>query len=333
MQTDSATIGVLGTGSYLPSQVRTNEEVARGLDIDGDWIAHKTGIAERRVAAPDEATSDLAVEAGGRAMDAVGLRPADVDLLVVATATPDCSQPATACLVQAQLGLRCAAFDMNAVCSGFVYGVAVAAATLRGTPLLRHALVIGADTFTRILDPSDRATSVLFGDGAGAVVLGPVPDGYGITASSLGADGRLHDLVKVPAGGSRKPACTTTLAEGDHYFKMHGRGVRAFVWDRVPECVQVALEASGLTVQELDLVIPHQANGRLVDECLSSLGLRPDQVHYTLQRYGNTGSASVAVTLDDAVRAGRMADRDAVLLLGFGGGMTWGTVMLRWWRR
>jgi len=326
-------IGVLGTGSYLPARIRTNEEVARRLDIDGDWITEKTGISERRVAATDQSTSDLAVQAGRRAIEAAGLHPKDLDLLVVATSTPDWSQPATACVVQAQLGARCAAFDINAVCTGFVYATAMVAAILHGAPHLRHALVIGADTFSRIVDPDDRATSVLFGDGAGAAVLGPVPDGYGIIASDLGADGTQHDLVKVPAGGSRKPACAATVADGEHHFKMRGRGVRDFVWQRVPECVQAALQASDLSVEQLDLVVPHQANGRLVNDCLSSLDLRPDQVHYTLERYGNTGAASVAITLDDAVHTDRVNDRDNVLLLGFGGGMTWGSVVLRWYQQ
>jgi acetoacetyl-CoA synthase len=331
MHSATPQIGVLGTGSYLPTRVRTNDEAASRFDIAGEWITERTGITERRVAAPDQATSDLAVQAGRRAIDAAGLRPQDLDLLVVATSTPDCSQPATACLVQAQLGARCAAFDINAVCTGFVYATALAAATLSAAPGLRYALVIGADTFSRILDPDDRATSVLFGDGAGAAVLGPVPDGYGIIASDLGADGTQHNLVKVPAGGSRTPACTTTIANGDHHFKMDGRGVRDFVWQRVPECVHTALQASSLSVDQLDLVIPHQANGRLVNDCLSSLSVRPDQVHYTLERYGNTGAASVAITLDDAVHAGRVQDLDNILLLGFGGGMTWGSVVLRWY--
>jgi 3-oxoacyl-[acyl-carrier-protein] synthase-3 len=331
MQSATTQIGVLGTGSYLPARVCTNDEVASRFDIGGEWITEKTGITERRVAAPDQATSDLAVQAGQRALDAAGLRPEDLDLLVVATSTPDSSQPATACLVQAQLGAGCAAFDINAVCTGFVYATAVAAATLRGAPALRYALVIGADMFSRILDPDDRATSVLFGDGAGAAVLGPVPNGYGIIASDLGADGTQHDLVKVPAGGSRTPACTATIANGDHHFKMYGRGVRDFVWQRVPDCIHAALQASDLSIAELDLVVPHQANGRLVNDCLSSLDLRPDQVHYTLERYGNTGAASVAITLDDAVHAGRVQDLDNILLLGFGGGMTWGSVVLRWY--
>jgi len=331
LQSATTQIGVLGTGSYLPTQVRTNDEVASRFDIGGDWITEKTGISERRVAAPDQATSDLAVQAGRRALEAAGLRPQDLDLLVVATSTPDSSQPATACLVQAQLGATCAAFDINAVCTGFVYATTVAAATLRGAPALSHALVIGADTFSRIIDPDDRATSVLFGDGAGAVVLGPVPDGYGIIASDLGADGTQHDLVKVPAGGSRKPACAATVDNGDHHFKMHGRGVRDFVWQRVPACVHATLEASQLCTDDLDLVIPHQANGRLVNDCLVSLDLRPDQIHYTLERYGNTGAASVAVTLDDAVDAVGIQDGDNVLLLGFGGGMTWGGAILRWY--
>ncbi|WP_250282035.1 MULTISPECIES: 3-oxoacyl-ACP synthase III family protein [unclassified Frankia] len=324
-------IGVLGTGSYLPEAARDNDEIARRYGVDNNWIIRKTGIAERRIAAPTEATSDLATAAGQRALEAAGVDAADLDLVVVATSSPDQPQPATACIVQANLGAsHAAAFDMNAVCTGFVYATAAVAAMMRGTPGMHRALVIGADTYSRILNDQDRSTSVLFGDGAGAVVLGPVPSGYGVLASDLNADGRLADLVTVPAGGSRQPVSPEALASRKHLFHMNGREVRQFVWQVVPAAVLAILAATDTTVADLDLVVPHQANGVLVRDCLASLDFDEDRVHYTVDRYGNTGAASVAVTLDDAVRAGRLDDGSTVLLLGFGGGMTWGSVLLRW---
>lgn len=328
---DGVGVTVAGTGSYLPERVVTNDAVAAILDVDAAWVEARTGIHERREAAPGEATSDLAIRAGERAVAASGVPADELDLVVVATSTPDQPIPATASRVQAALGARHApAFDIDAVCTGFVYGLSLVAASMRGDDRIRSALLVGADTYSRILDRRDRRTAVLFGDGAGAVVLVRTAPGHGIVGTALGADGLLADLVQVPAGGSRLPASAATVADGRHHFTMRGREVRDFVHRTFPAIVTATLGAAGLGLDDVDLVVPHQANGVLLRECAHALGLAPEQLHLTVARYGNTGAASVPVTLDDAVRAGRVAAGDVVLLVAFGGGMTWGGAVLRW---
>lgn len=323
-------VSILGTGSYLPEHVATNAVLAEAVGVDEDWIVAKTGVRGRRVAAAHEATSDLAVHAARRALDAAEVHPHQIDLLLVATSTPDELIPASACHVQAELGAHnAAAFDINAVCTGFIYGLASISAMMRGDPELGHALVIGADTYSRILDYSDRKTAVLFGDGAGAAVLGRTPH-PGILATTLGSDGALADLVRVPAGGSRLPASISTLVGGDHWFKMNGRGVRDFV-DRVfPEIIRASLKSADLVLDDIALLVPHQANGVLLAQCAEAMSIPGERMHRTVERYGNTGAASVAITLDDAVRNGRVTPGDLLLLAAFGGGMTWGGVILQW---
>jgi 3-oxoacyl-[acyl-carrier-protein] synthase-3 len=254
-----------------------------------------------------------------------------VDLVVVATSTGDQPIPATACLVQAQIGaVEAAAFDIDAVCTGFVYGLVVANGMLVQNPRLRTALVIGADTYSRILDYSDRRTSVLFGDGAGAVVLGKASHGTGLLASVMGSDGTRAEYVCIPAGGSRKPASARTLEAGEHFFMMQGRNVRELA-DRVfPAVVSDVLSAAGLKLSDVDLIVPHQANGVMLEDLAETLQLAPRQMHLTVDAYGNTGAASVPVTLDDAVQAGRISRGDVVVLVAFGGGMTWGGVAINW---
>ncbi|MFE0021969.1 3-oxoacyl-ACP synthase III family protein [Amycolatopsis sp. NPDC059021] len=322
---------ILGTGSYLPETVLTSETLGKRLGVGEQWIFDKTLIAERRVAAPDEATSDLASAAAHRALHAAGIAATDLDLIIVATSTPDQPMPATACAVQAQLGaVRAAAFDVDSVCSGFVYALVTAHAMLTADPGPRTALVIGADIYSRILDYSDRRTCVLFGDGAGAVVLGKSGTGRGLLASTLGSDGTLVDMVGIPAGGSRRPASAETLATGQHHFAMNGRGVRDFAARVVPELVADVVKAAELDIADVDLLVPHQANGTILHELADTIGLRPEQMHLTIERYGNTGAASVPITLDDAVRTGKVFAGDVVLLIAFGGGMSWGGAALRW---
>jgi 3-oxoacyl-[acyl-carrier-protein] synthase-3 len=326
-----SSIGIIGTGAYLPRDVRDNEVLASVVGCDAEWISNKTGVHERRVASAEEATSDLAAEAARRALAAAGLDVGAVGLIVVATSTPDWTQPATACAVQQKLGASGAAFDLNAVCSGFVYALSVVQAAMRGDDTISHAVVIGADTYSRILDYSDRKTSVLFGDGAGAVVVSRVPDNYGVLSSYLTSDGALTGLVKVPAGGSRQPATQDTVLGGEHYFKMDGRGVVDFLYKAVPDGIEIPLKNAGLSVGDVDVLIPHQANGQLLPQLFDSLGVDSEKVHYTVDRYGNTGAASVAVTLDDAVRSGRIRSDDVIQLIAFGGGMTLGSTVMRWW--
>jgi 3-oxoacyl-(acyl-carrier-protein) synthase III len=322
---------ILGTGSYLPDPVLTSAELGRRLGCGEDWIVAKTGIRQRRVAAPDEATSDLASRAAQRALDAAGLPAAAIDVLVLATSTPDQPIPPTSCLVQATIGATHAvAFDVDAVCSGFVYALEVARSMLLSDPTRRTALVIGADTYSRVLDYSDRRTCVLFGDGAGAVVLARTGGEEGVLASTLASDGTLAGLVQIPAGGSRRPASAQTLADGGHHFAMRGGDVRRLADVVVPKLLGELLDAAHLDLPEVDLIVPHQPNGRMLLGWEASLHLEPGLLHHTVEQYGNTGAASVPVTLDDAVEHGLVQDGDVVLLLAFGGGMTWGGMALRW---
>ncbi len=327
------TCGILGTGSYLPRRVLTSDELARRLDIDEQWIVERTRIQERRVAAPEEATSDLATEAARRALAAAGTPASEIDLIILATSTPDQPMPASACHVQANLGaLRAVAFDVDSVCSGFVYAFVVAHAILASQSWARHALVIGADTYSRVLDYTDRRTAVLFGDGAGAVVLGPSPqDGRaGVLATSLGSDGTTADLVQIAAGGSRRPTTPETVANGEHYFAMKGGDVRRLANKVFPTLMDDLLAAASLRLDQVDLIVPHQANGAMLDEWATGLGLAPGVLHRTVEKYGNTGAASVPITLDDAVHSGRYADPATVRLVAVGGGMSWGGVAVNW---
>jgi acetoacetyl-CoA synthase len=329
-RTSSGT-AILGTGSCLPSHAVGNDEVGAAAGVTDEWIRLKTGIRGRRRAKPDEATSDLATAAGRAAMEAAGITAADLSLIVVATSTPDSPQPPTACVVADGLGAGhgTAAFDVNAVCSGFVFALNTAQHVLAGSDSA-YALVIGADIYSRILNPADRRTAVLFGDGAGAVVLGPARPGRGMLAGRLAGFGAERDLIEVPAGGSRMPASAETLAGGLHYFTMNGRGVRDFVHSTVAPAVTAFVEESGFTAAALDHFVPHQANGRMVEELSATLGIPADRTRVTCQDYGNTGAASVPVTLDRAARSGQFTDGDLVLLAGFGGGMAMGLSLLRW---
>ncbi|HKN96164.1 MAG TPA: beta-ketoacyl-ACP synthase III [Pseudonocardiaceae bacterium] len=324
-------IAILGTGSYVPDSVLTSAELGARLGVGEKWIIDKTRIRERRVAAAGEATSDMAAHAARRAMAAAGVAAADVDIVLVATSTPDQPMPATACAVQARIGAsRAAAFDLDAVCSGFLYALVTARGLLAMDDEARTALVIGADTYSRILDYDDRRTAVLFGDGAGAVVLGKTASGDGVLSTVLGSDGTKQDLVRIPAGGSRQPASEATLAAGEHYFAMRGREVRDLAARVLPDLVERVLKAAGLDLSDVDLLVPHQANGVMLEDLADVLGLRPDQMHLTVASLGNTGAASVPITLDDAVRSGRIRDNDVVVLVAFGGGMTWGGAACRW---
>ena len=324
-------VGVLGTGSYLPVREVTNAELATMVpDADPDWIARKTLIEARRFAAPDEAASDLAAKAAFPALEAAGISAADLDYVIVSTSTGDSPQPPTANLVQDLIGAsRAACFDVNAVCAGFVFALSLARSLVALNPGAK-VLVVAADVYSRILDFSDRRTAVLFGDGAGAVVVGAVEEGYGILDSELVSRGAAHQLIRVEAGGSRLPASAETVANGSHYFKMDGRGVREFVAEHVPPVLAGMLERAGLHAKDIDHFVPHQANGVMLKELVDLAQLDGATTHLTLDRFGNVGSASVPVALDAAARSGTMLDGDLVLLAGFGGGMAVGASVLRW---
>lgn len=322
-------VGILGTGSYVPAKIVTNFDLEKRLDTSDEWIRSRTGIRERRIAAPNEATSDLALAAARRAMEEAQTGPSDLDLIVVATCTPDMPFPATAAIVQAELrASRAAAFDINAVCSGFSYALDIATQMLAAGAYNR-ALVIGADVMSRTLNWDDRSTCVLFGDGAGAVVLGPVDDG-GVIGSVLGSDGAGAPLLCVPAGGSRDPISPEAIEERRNTMQMNGREVYKFAVQVMGEAALEALTRCGLTPSDVALFIPHQANIRIIESAARRLDLPADRVFVNLDRYGNTSAASIPLALDEAARSGRIAAGDIVVTVGFGAGLTWGANVIQW---
>jgi len=315
---------VAGTGSYLPARVLTNDDLARrGVDTSDEWVRTRTGIRQRHIAADGEMASDLALVASRAALDAAGLAPADVDLLIVATTTPDMIFPSTACILQEKLGVHgCPAFDVQAVCSGFVYALAIADGMIKsGTA--RNALIVGAEVYSRILDWNDRKTCVLFGDGAGAVVL--VPSGEpGILATKLHADGSHRGILCVPG------SVQNGVVVGTPFVHMDGQAVFKFAVRVLAESADEALAAASLPRSEIDWLIPHQANLRIMDATAKRLEIPPEKVVVTVDRHANTSAASVPLALDEAVRDGRIRPGHHVMMLGVGGGFTWGAALVRW---
>ncbi len=321
---------IVGTGSYLPSKVLTNSDLEKTLDTSDEWIVTRTGIRERRVAAEGENTSDLAAEAGRRALEMAGIGPDDLDLIVVGTITGDFPWPATACLVQHKLGAgKAAAYDISAACSGFVYALDAAARYLL-TGAGKRALVIGAEVLTRVIDWQDRNTCVLFGDGAGAVVLEAREGERGILSSHLHTDGSFWELLYQPGFGSRHPASEAGIKERLPYLHMQGNEVFKVAVRSLSEVAIEAIEANGMTVEDIDLFIPHQANRRILEATAKRVGLKDEQVYINVDRYGNTSGASIPIALDEANRAGRIKEGDIVLFDAFGGGFTWASALVRW---
>lgn len=322
---------IVGTGSYLPESVLGNAELGELLGVGEQWILDKTGIKERRIAAPDEVTSDLAAVASRRALDAAGIDADEVDVIILASSTKDQPIPASASILQAKIGAsRAAAFDIDAACTGFVYAFILAHSLLSAGEQYRTALVVGADLYSRFLDYEDKRTCVLLGDGAGAVVLSKTEEGSGLLSQALVSDGTQADLVQIPGGGSRQPASTESLAAHGHYLKMRGREVRDLASRVLPELIADLLKSAKLEMSDVRLIVPHQANGVMLAEWADTLQLSPGQMHLTVHNYGNTGSASVPITLDDGVRQGLITRGDAIVLVAFGGGMTWGGTIVRW---
>jgi 3-oxoacyl-[acyl-carrier-protein] synthase-3 len=314
---------ITGTGSYLPEKVLTNRDLEQIVDTSDEWIYSRTGIRQRHIAADGENTSDLALAASRRALEAAGLVPHDIDLIIVATTTADMVFPSTACLLQAKLGIaNCPAFDMQAVCSGFVYALSTADHLMKSGQY-RHALIVGAEVYSRILDWKDRATCVLFGDGAGAVVLSR-SEHPGILASRLHADGRYARILSVPGSVSRGEVCGRPL------LQMEGNAVFKLAVKVLGEVAHETLAAAGLPKSELDWLIPHQANIRIIQATAKKLGLSMERVIATVDRHANTSAASVPLALDEAARDGRIKPGQHVMLEGVGGGFTWGAVLLRW---
>ncbi|GIH67989.1 3-oxoacyl-ACP synthase III family protein [Sphaerimonospora thailandensis] len=324
-------MSILATGGYWPDRVVVNDEICEAAGVTAEWIRERTGIRERRWAKPDQATSDLAAMAGRAALAAAGLSAVDLSLIIVATSTPDSPQPPTACVVADELGAGtgAAAFDINAVCSGFVFALSVAERMLAGSDSM-YVLVIGADMYSRILNPADRRTVVLFGDGAGAVVLGPARGRRRLVASRLITFGSERDLIKVRAGGSRLPASADTVELGLHYFTMNGRAVRDFVAEHVPAAIRAFLSDQGLSVADIAHFVPHQANGRMLADLARRVGIPDRRMGTTYEDLGNTGAASVPITLHHLAQSGALGSGDLVLLAGFGGGMSLGLGLLRW---
>lgn len=322
--------GITGTGSCLPDRIMTNHELEKIVDTNDEWIRSRTGICERRVSDENTATSDLATTAALRALENANLKPEDVDLIVLATVTPDMAFPATACVVQKNIGaVNAAAFDLEAACTGFLYGLTIAESFVK-TGYYKNVLVIGAETLSKIVDFSDRNTCVLFGDGAGAAVVSEVPEEYGIMSTYIGADGRGGHLLNVPAGGSRIPTTLESVQNKLHYVKMDGSEVFKFAVKIMSEAAEKALEKCGLSKEDIDYLIPHQANIRIIDAAVRRLKISNDKVYVNVDKYGNMSAASVPIALDEANRKGLLKDGDIAVLIGFGGGLTWGSAVLKW---
>ncbi len=317
---------ILGTGSYLPARRMDNHELERMVDTSDEWIRARTGIVRRAIAAEGEFTSDLAVAAAGKAIEAAGIDPGDIDLVLVATTTPDLVFPSTATLVQHRLGIRgCPAFDIQAVCAGFLYALDVVDKYIR-SGACRHALIIGAETFSRIVDWSDRGTCVLFGDGAGAMVIG-ASDEPGLMSTHVHADGAYKELLWVPVGVSTANA---EIAAARAYTQMKGNEVFRWAVTAMSDIANEALAHNGLSIDDVDWLVPHQANVRIIQAIGKRLRIPAEKVVVTVEEHGNTSAASVPLAFDEAVRDGRFQRGDVVLLEGFGGGFVWGSALLRY---
>ncbi len=328
--TERLPIRFCGTGTYVPSEVLTNHHFANYLDTSDEWIVSRTGIRERRRAAPDEWTSTLAEKASRLAIQDAGMSAGDIDVIICATATGDCQFPATATFVQAALGIKdVPAFDVSAACAGFLYAV-ITAAGLLVTGLYKHVLLIGAETLTRYADPEDRRTVILFGDAAGAAVVSKTgnPE-QGVLYCDMGCDGTRAEHIWVPAGGSRLPTSEATVAERLQYMHMRGREVYKFAVKKMQELIDNALTVTGLTPDDLKLVIPHQSNLRIIESVRKRMGLPPEKIAVNIDRYGNTSAASVIMSLDEARRDGTLQTGDLVLMVAIGAGLTWSTMIVR----
>ena len=322
--------GILGTGHAYPSGILTNADLEKIVDTTDEWIMSRTGIKQRRKAAPGEYTSQFATRASQDAIERAGIDPADIDLILCATVTPDQILPSTACLIQAQLGAsKAAAMDIVAACSGFVYGVTIAEPMIRSGQI-KYALVIGAELLTRYVDYTDRGTCVLFGDGAGAAILGPVEGDRGILATKIRSDGRYEEQLFAPGGGTKGGFSAETIARGDHFFKMKGNEVFKIAVRSMSDISKQVLCEAGLTTEDVNLFIPHQANQRITEAVANMLKVDPALVYSNISQHGNTSSASIPICLDECVQAGRIKKDDIVLMASFGGGFTWGGVVMRW---
>ena len=322
--------GIIGVGMYAPEKVLTNAELAGMLNITEEWIEAMSGIKERHIAAPSQAASDLGTVAAQRALARAGVSSDEVDLIIVSTSTPDMQFPSTACIIQERLGIKnVPAFDLTAVCSGFVYALTVGAQFI-ANEFYRTVLVIGTEAVSRVINWSDKDTCMLIGDGAGAVVLRQVPSGYGILSAKLGADGSGASFMMVPAGGSRKPATAEVIEQKMNKIQMNGSEVFKFAMKKLPEVTEQALELANLHTEDLKLIIPHQANRRIIEAAARRMDLPLEKFMVNVERYGNTSSATIPIALHEALETGRIESGDLIALTGFGGGLAWGSLIMRW---
>jgi 3-oxoacyl-[acyl-carrier-protein] synthase-3 len=327
--TSNGRVSITGIGSHAPARVMKNDELAQIVDTSDEWIVERTGIRERRVAAPEEALSDLARPAAEAALRHAGLPASAVDLIVVATVTPDMLFPSTGAILADQLGAKdAAAYDLSAGCTGFVYAL-VQAHGMVASGLVEHALVVGGDVLSKVVDWEDRSTCVLFGDGAGAVVLERVPEG-GFLGFELGADGSGGSQLYMPAGGSRAPATAETVAERQHFAKMNGREVFKFATRVLVDSAEKVLDECDVPVEEIDVYVPHQANVRIIDHARKKLGIPEERTVVNVDRFGNTSSGSIPLALGDAEADGRLKEGEMVLMTGMGAGLTWGSALIEW---
>jgi len=324
------TCSITSVGSYVPERILTNADLEKMVDTSDEWIVSRTGIKARRIAAKDEFTSDLAAKAALRAMKTGGVTPDQIDLIIVATITPDMPFPSTACLVQQKIGAtRAAAFDIEAACSGFIYSLEIGQQFIMSRTY-DTVLVIGAEKLSSIINWNDRNTCVLFGDGAGAAILQNRPQAHGLLTTCISADGGKADLLCMPGGGSRCPATPESLSAGLHYLRMDGKETFKSAVNAMLSAAKEALRRCELDITQIKCVIPHQANRRIIDAVAERLGATPEQLFVNLEKYGNTSAASVAIALDEAVQSGRIHRGDLVLLVVFGAGLTWGAAVIEW---
>lgn len=329
------TAAILGTGSYVPERRLTNADLEKTLNTSDEWITTRTGIKERRIAAEGEVTSDMCLKAAQLALENAGLTPDDLDLIIIATLTPDHPMPSTGCILQQKLGLGekgVPGFDLNAACSGYLYALSCAKAHI-ASGMAKTVLVVGAESLSRIVDYQDRGTCILFGDGAGAAVVGLPREGrpaHRIKAVNLWADGRGGEQLIIPAGGARQPASHASVDERLHYVRVNGREVFRFGVTKMVDMIQRLMAEHSLKPEDIGLIVPHQANIRILDSATERLGLPPELFFTNLEQYGNTSGASVPLALDEAARQGRIPQGKAVLLLGFGAGLTWASALLEW---
>lgn len=323
-------VGIVGLGIYVPEKVMTNADWEKLVDTSDEWIRTRTGIQERRYAVEGQGTSDLGVEAAKKALEDAGMKPEEVELIILATCTPDYRAQNASSLIQVKLGAEnAAAFDVSAACSGFIYALTVGKSMIQ-SGMYKNILVVAAESVSRLLNMKDRNTAILFGDGAAAAVLKEVEDGYGIVSSFLGTEGVLDETLRITAGGTLHPVTHEAIDNGDVYLKMNGQEVFKFAVRALPKATNKALEQAGMKAEDLAMVVPHQANFRIIESAAKRLKLPMDKFYVNLQKYGNTSAASVGLALGEAVQEGKIQKGDMIALTGFGAGLTYGSVILKW---